>query len=115
MHESTILNKACSVVLHVLRNHTRFSLDDNDNFGRVVVRDPAIKHFDAFGFPARSFVVIELVGKFGKGVAVSNVQTMVSSICLVELILWIVSLGNGIDVLRKCHLAQSKHDGSICR
>ncbi len=29
----------------------------------------------------------------------SNVQTMVSSICLVELILWIVSLGNGIDVL----------------
>ena len=69
MHESTILNKACSVVLHVLRNYTRFSLDDNDNFGRIVVRDPAIKHFDAFGFPARSFVVIELVGKFGKGVA----------------------------------------------
>jgi hypothetical protein len=43
------------------------------------------------------------------------VQTMVSSICLMELILWIVSLGNGIDVLRKCHLAQGKHDGSICR
>ena len=69
MHESTILNKACSVVLHVLRNYTRFSLDDNDNFGSIVVRDPALKHFDAFGFPARSLVVIELVGKFGKGVA----------------------------------------------
>ena len=69
MHQSTIFNESCCIVLHVLRDHARLRLHDNDDFGGVVLGDAAIEHLDAFGLPTWGLVVIELVNKVCKWVA----------------------------------------------
>ena len=63
MHLRTIFNESFSVVLHVLRDHTRLCLHDNHDFAGVVLGDSAIEHLDAIGLQAWGFVVIEPINK----------------------------------------------------
>ena len=66
MHQSTIFNESCCIVLKVLRDHARLRLHDNDDFGGVVLGAAAIEHLDALGLPTWGLVVIELVNKVCK-------------------------------------------------